>query len=697
MRVKSTYYKYRVFWVVAITLWAISGSPVHAAPFDQCPSEAFLIQDSVARIYGVNLATGFYEELSNDMGTTGKINGIGFNNFDQYIYGWGYEFGSIIKFGSDLTVEIVPVSGLPNTNFYVGDVSLTENAYYFYKRGSSFGLYKAVLDSASPAYMSVEQIIDGSSLDLRIFDFAFHPTNPYLYSVDRNGVLVRISSSDGSSIQLGNVGESGTFGAVYFDVDENFYISRNSDGFIFRIDVTDAEPTAEFFAFGPDSSNNDGARCALAEIVPEGATVDFGDAPASYGTDIENNGARHEISGDLYLGDNASGTDDGVDIVTGFESGLDTLLQVRATGEGVLNVWIDWDQNGQFENEESALQNISLSDGENRLLIDVPIDAAEGSTWARFRYSSTEDIGPTGGVSDGEVEDYPITVTQTGLTIESYPSSNNFVTLAYEDNWPHLGDYDMNDVVMAFRTRRFIDSNNRVVRYDVEGHLLALGASYHNGFAIQLDGVATANVNQSMMRFELNGVLQTTSALEENLATEDAVIVVLDDLWDGVRQSSNSTCLYFRTEAGCLENQQMVFLISVPLIESIPAESSPENLLNPFIFATPDLYHGDDIGLHPGRGLEIHLKNNKVSPRFNSVFLGMSDDESDIENGLTFLSANNMPWAIEMPTLWSHPYESVDIVDAYPNFDDYVESNGQSQVTWYMRSQAQQGLVIDNE
>ena len=48
---------------------------VSAIPFSSCPSKAFLIQQSVAQLYGVNLVTGNYELLSDDLGTTGKING----------------------------------------------------------------------------------------------------------------------------------------------------------------------------------------------------------------------------------------------------------------------------------------------------------------------------------------------------------------------------------------------------------------------------------------------------------------------------------------------------------------------------------------------------------------------------------------------------------------------------------------------
>ncbi len=665
-----------------------------AAPFDSCPSEAFLVQDDTARIYGVNLATGYYEELSNSMGTSGKINGIGFSFHDDYIYGWGYEAQTIVRIGSDFQAAPLNLSNNPGTNFYVGDVSVEENAYYFYKRGSSYGLYKASLDESSPDYLLVNQIISGGTLNLRIFDFAFHPTDNDLYSVDSSGNLHRINANTGQPEALGNVGESGTFGAVYFDSLGNFYISRNSDGYIFRIDLSSASPTAEFFAFGPSSSNNDGARCALADIITEASTVDFGDAPDSYGTSLESNGARHEISEDLYLGENTSGTDDGVNFVTGFETGYETLIQIIVTGEGVLNAWVDWDQNGTFDSNEQALVDQVVDGNEQRLLIDVPTDAPEGSTWARFRLSTQTGIGPTGGVQDGEVEDHPVIVSANALQIESYPSDGGFVTLAFEDNWPAKGDYDMNDVVIAYRTRRYIDEADLVHRFDIEGHLLGLGASYHNGFAVQLDDIPTQNVNANITRFEINGQQQNHHPIEDNPAQADAVVVITNDLWQSV--NSTSGCAYYRTESGCEQTQDFRFKISVPLNPAISLASAPHSILNPFIFASPNTYHGEVFAEQPGRSLEIHLKNKRVTSRFNTSFWRLGDDASSPENNLRFLTENHMPWALEVPMLWSHPLERIDVINAYPQFLQFVESLGQENTTWYTKPNAQHHLIMDN-
>ena len=363
-----------------IGIGLFSSLSVQAAPFDTCPSKAFLVQDTTARLYGVNLVSGSAPELENDMGTSSKVNGIGFSVHDRYLYGWGYEAGTLVRIGKDFQVEALPLSGAPNQNFYVGDVSVQENSYYFYRKGNDYGLYRIELDETSAAYLQVAKIINGGLLNLNIFDLAFHPDTNDAYSVDSSGILHQIDVTDGSSTALINVGQSGTFGAVYFDVEGTFYISRNSDGSIFRIDVSSDSPQAELFASGPASGNNDGARCATAPIIDEDdTTIDFGDAPSSYGLSLADNGARHEFdSSGLFLGSIVNGestpksvddSDDGVEFITGFEAGLDSLIRVTSSTEGYLNAWFDWNQNGEFDEDEQTITSEALEAGEKLYFI----------------------------------------------------------------------------------------------------------------------------------------------------------------------------------------------------------------------------------------------------------------------------------------------------------------------------------------
>ncbi len=668
---------------------------LNAAPFESCPSKAFLMQQSVAQLYGVNLVTGNYSLLSDNLGTTGKINAIGFNFYDNYIYGWGYEWGTLVRIGSDFQATPLTLINNPGVNFFVGDVALNENSYYFYKKGLAYGLYKVSLDEQSNDYLSAIKIIDGQTLSLSIFDLAFHPENGFAYTVDKNGQLYQLNVSNGTSVTLGYIGETGTFGAVYFDDEGHFYISRNSDGFVFIIDVSDLNPQATFFAYGPSASQNDGARCAVAPVIDESiaATTDYGDAPDSYGTTLFSNGARHGISG-IYLG-NAITTehnanvypktdeDDGIVFLTPLLAGSDSLIQVQATGAGYLNIWGDWNLDGKFSADEKLISDKYMDNTSDVFLVNTPSSALNGFTWTRARFTSMPSIVASGGVSDGEVEDYRILVTNAGNSqIQDTP-----YYLAFEDSWPEQGDYDMNDVVILQQSSLLLTDAFAVKQIEFHGELRALGASYHNGFAIQLDNILPSNVNPNLVRFEINGILQTQSSIEEN--TDYLVIKITEDLRSHIQLTES--CKYYRTENDCDNSSLMTFSVTVPFISPIALNDFPQAPYNPFIFAQDATYHGD-LFFHPGRSLEIHLKNKMPTSKADPNRFGIGDDATQAESNYYYQTSAGLPWALAINPgsieEWKHPSERVDILHAYPNFKIFVESNGNKETSWFSQSNA---------
>ena len=113
------------------TLSLLLGAPLlaQAAPFDTCPSKAYLFQSTPVQVYGVNLVTGSTTLLQSDTGMNANINGVGFSFDDRYIYGYDTTNKRIVRLGSNFQAEVVNTSGLPTDHtFYVGDV------YYMYLR-----------------------------------------------------------------------------------------------------------------------------------------------------------------------------------------------------------------------------------------------------------------------------------------------------------------------------------------------------------------------------------------------------------------------------------------------------------------------------------------------------------------------------------------------------------------------------------
>jgi ELWxxDGT repeat protein len=170
-----------------------------------------------------------------------------------------------------------------------------------------------------------------------------------------------------------------------------------------------------------------------------GEILDFGDAPdplvataGEYPTLLVNDGARHRVVAGVYMGSgvdadsdgqpnaNASGDDgdgnddeDGVTFTTALVPGSTGMVDVIVSTEGYIYAWLDFDQNGVWNDSEEIIIDGEWADsaGTHSFSFPVPAGAALGNTFARFRFDTNGDAYyPTGHVEDGEVEDYLVTV-----------------------------------------------------------------------------------------------------------------------------------------------------------------------------------------------------------------------------------------------------------------------------------------------
>lgn len=685
---------------------------VQAAPFDSCPSKAYLFQSKPVQVYGVNLVTGQSSLLQGDTGTDANINGVGFDFDSRYIYGYDTTNKKIVRLGQDFQVEDIYTSGLPTDHtFYVGDVF--NKTYYLYRKNK--GLFKidlTPLDSDPQAVLEVVKISSQASVNLT--DFAFHPGNNNLYGVDnKTGMLYQFDPDNGNTTVIGDTGVTGTFGAGYFDVNGNLYLSRNNDGFIFRInlgsqdDIDNGNVSAVKFAEGPSSGQNDGARCANAPLIDEDSTIDFGDAPDSYLTTLNNNGPRHQIDG-TYLGtqapdgeqdglisplsDDTVGTDDedGINFVTAIEPGLDSVIRVNASRSGYLTAWFDWNQDGDFDDEgEHVIQDQLIDAGEQSIVFNVDYNAEPGMTWSRFRFSQQQGLDYFGGATSGEVEDHPVTVTAEGITVRHFPSENGYATLAYEDNWPYTADYDMNDVVMHYRISEILRDGN-VERAYIKGRLGATGADYKNGFAVRLQGVQRDEIDQDKTRQFHNDVQLEDSGLE--LDSNEAIFIVSPNL----TALKTGNCAYHRTQLDCKEDELFMFELHVSIDQGTDTSNMLGMPYDPFIFATPGYYHGEGLPLHPGRQWEVHLPDYAPTEKFNQDALwNLGVDASSPDEGIYFKTAENLPWALLITEEWHWPTERTDLVQAYPLFAEFAESAGGQATNWHELSNAVNGNIYE--
>ncbi len=226
-------------------------------------------------MYAIDLASGSSYLVAENL-TDGNINAAAYNTADGYI--WGYLSSpqtSIVRIGKEFQTDIYTIPNLPNNgNKYVGDISL-DGIYYIRAGGSAY----YAIDLNPESNTELEYI--GSytlSKNIKIHDWAFNALDGKLYAVEKGtNILYRIDAVTGLVEELGEVpvlsGLNYTYGAVYFDVEGNFYVSANQTGAVYIINsvqTIEAEGIrSNIFAFGPSSSLNDGARCPTAPVPQE--------------------------------------------------------------------------------------------------------------------------------------------------------------------------------------------------------------------------------------------------------------------------------------------------------------------------------------------------------------------------------------------------------------------------------------------
>ncbi|MEE2935242.1 MAG: Ig-like domain-containing protein [Planctomycetota bacterium] len=162
-------------------------------------------------------------------------------------------------------------------------------------------------------------------------------------------------------------------------------------------------------------------------------SLDFGDAPNDYPVLESSDGARHSL-GDLFLGnlvdaefdgtpsalaDGDEPDEDGIVAVATLLAGDQTTLSslaVTASKAGKLDGWVDFNQDGDWDDSgEQIFTSVSLIAGENILAVRIPADSLSGQTFARFRVSESGGLTPTGSVSNGEVEDHLLTLSDASI------------------------------------------------------------------------------------------------------------------------------------------------------------------------------------------------------------------------------------------------------------------------------------------
>lgn len=251
------------------------------------------------------------------------------------------------------------------------------------------------------------------------------------------------------------------------------------------------------------------------------------------------------------------------------------------------------------------------------------------------------------------------TVTEINLGTFSY---------AFEDNWPELGDYDMNDIVVDMNVSKFQNSTNKITKVILKGKLTSVGASKRATVAVQLDGIAAGNVKSvTYSRTNLVGSALKLGSNGVETGQTYAVATIVDDAHKafGVSDTPNIS-----TQNGSYSPVDVVVTIEF---------TTP---LDNFTFQTLNLFIVNSNQNSSGRN-EIHLVGYTATDKIGKALIE-SVKGSKLSTVDPFKSVNNEPWGLCIPVSFVYPLESKNIKSVYSKFESWAISGGAKDTNWYL-------------
>lgn len=257
----------------------------------------------------------------------------------------------------------------------------------------------------------------------------------------------------------------------------------------------------------------------------------------------------------------------------------------------------------------------------------------------------------------------PLVLPEDIEAVEVTPGHNDLMTLrtsgmvAFEDNWPELGDYDMNDLVASYIIDTHIaDLSAAPEAKEREGisvalYIHAIGGVKPASFGVKFDRIPAKYVSKVITADSPEGL---TVRLANDVAhmDEDAVIIV-----SGLEKLKNGK-LFYNTE-------------SAPSAGSYaPAVWIQLSVSNEDVLHYAYNSYNQNFFITTLEGREIHLKGYEPSFLYP-------------EEGIEYCSPDGFVWGMKLPSGFAYPIEKTDILKCYDGFADWVLSGGARNADWY--------------
>jgi LruC domain-containing protein len=249
----------------------------------------------------------------------------------------------------------------------------------------------------------------------------------------------------------------------------------------------------------------------------------------------------------------------------------------------------------------------------------------------------------------------PVNVFADLPEIEHRKSSTNGV-YAFEDLWPNVGDYDLNDALVNAKHEKEFNNDGKIIK---ETFYLT---TYQNYVTLTSGLALTLETKTTPQSIAMKKIAKGSTEEVEASFTKDGNVYYLTADFKGELGTTYILELSYKNPLG---------------------SSADMATIKPFIYRS----EGD-------KNWEVHIPFEAPTSKMNTAYFGTQDDRSDPAKGLYFVREGNYPFAFYLSganisvfenTILKRENESKRIDVLFPDFLKWSTSNGTTNQDWYVK------------
>lgn len=300
--------------------------------------------------------------------------------------------------------------------------------------------------------------------------------------------------------------------------------------------------------------------------------------------------------------------------------------------------------------------------------------------------------------SDGdEIPDiYDADPKNKDVAFKKKPVGGGWITVAFEDNFPEVGDGDFNDFIARYSVVEELDGSKLRIKITGEVEALARVASYDHSFGI-IFGHPGYYSTFTVTHYDSEGTVVAertgSSSAGSGKNSQRSNLVIFESTKGAFDRPGGVTVDNGYPDSLDSDGHTASFTINLSrkkkVIDPNPktaletVEHEKQKVSKKYIAAVPPydpyLYIYDTT-------YDVHL------PGMDPLPDGVSNNPPEPEG---FLDDAGYPRALIVPTNWGYPIERRHIEVAYPDFELWRTSGGAEKSDWYLNPVAEHVIVIE--